>query len=394
MCDGDVCEHRANGHSFSSRASAPPEYLSRYLANDMAMTPAILHWSNRSVRAVNTDGMLANNQGQLSLASTELYLAAMALLKISVALFYLKHIESVWQRYTTCTTAVVNTASSSLVIIVTMLECGALSGKTQPGRCLPGDVVRLIELATSIANAATSWTLAIIPVFIIASRAQRISTAPKIGTGCVLLLGGLASVLSVMRVICMTGNIMGQRKYLAPLSILECGTATIAASAATFQPLFRSRSSSVSGYISHPQNEKGPEESEQSLDHFVYECTAPSKSHFSLFSEASFGPKTWFKGLNDTTVSENTAEDSEVQRNRGGMSLRRKSTRKNTGSQQPASRPTITIIRPPPPPLNRTESQQYLLRSKSPSGPPPVASRRHAGSPDLFLMYGAVERHM
>lgn len=337
---------------------------------------------------------------QLSIASTELYLAAMCFVKFSLALFYLKHIEHIWQRYTTIAAATLNIASSSLMMVLSMLECGVLSpGQAQSGSrsvCLQADVDRSIELSTSISNTSTSWTLAIIPIFIIASRSERISTALKLCTGGILLLGGCASVISVLIVICTTGLGTSQSEYLVPLCVLECGLAITAASAATFRPLFRSRSTSaVPDYIDHAQSETSIEKDHEQ---FAYEFTAPSKSHFSLFSEASFGPRTWFKGLHESTASVNAAEEvSRTQCNKGGASLREKSIRKLDGRSPAISRPIVTSSpRLSPPPLNRTESQQYLLRNQKEQEPEPSlrAARRYAGSPNLFLTYEPVEWHM
>lgn len=249
----------------------------------------------------------------------------------------------------------------------------------------------IFELATSVSNAATSWTLAIIPIFIIASRAQRLSTALKVCTGCVVLLGGCASVVSVIRVVCMLRGGPGDESYIVPLSVLECGTAIIAASAATLRPLFGCLAlpPPISGYVSRPGSEK---DLEQQQERSVYEDSMPSRSHFSFFSEASFGPKTWFRGFSDKQGVDQ-AEDSSLSRRKYGLSLRRKSTSNTskTANSKGISRPVI-VARPAP--LNRTESQQYLLRNDSDFRISPSAGRRHAGSPDLFMMYGAVERHI
>lgn len=369
-----MVDHNANGYSYSLRAFVRLQYWLTILSRP--------HCSLLSVhRPPSPAHCMHIDRKQLSIASTELYAAAIGVLKISVALFYLRCIESNWQRHTVYVTTLVNTMSTVLLVVATVLDRGALPKQSA---CIPGPIMHIIDLSASISNAATSWCLAIVPTFIMASRAQRLTTHQKSCSGCLLLLSGCVSVLSVMRVLCVVGTSVTRETYLVPLSVLECGIATVAASAVTLQPLFRclSRSSSSSGYVDQSGSEKGPEYHTP----FVYEGDAPSKSHFSLFSEASFGPKPWFKS--DRPAPQVT----HVAHTQIGPSISHKPTRKISDSNQAISQPSVVAARPPP--LNRTESQQYLLRNESDSSSSSRADRRHARSSKPLLMYGEGQQYI
>ncbi|CZT19899.1 uncharacterized protein RCC_05755 [Ramularia collo-cygni] len=293
----------------------------------------------------------------LSMTSTELYVAAIGLLKVSIGLFYLRHLEGAWQRYTVHTAIAVNIASSVLVVVATALECGALLSSAQSQQsntCLQRNVLHIIELATSVSNAASSWTLTIIPVFIVAAHSQHLSIQQKGCTGCAILLGGCASVMSILRLLCVVGNSASSETYLVPLSVLEFGIAIIAASAVTLQPPFSclARPVTLSDYISYSGSETTLEKDHE---HLANDRMKPIKSHFSLFSEAS-GPRTWFNSLRDEST---THEAAPTLPDWGHPHSHQRSIHKIDGKLV-ISKPVVDA----PPPLNRTESQQYLLRDK------------------------------
>lgn len=300
--------------------------------------------------------------------------------------------DSKWQRYTTYVTVVAVTASSILGVVTTVLECGVVPSHVQSGKCLPTNVVEIVALATSISNSTTSWALAIIPIFIMASRSQCLSMPSKICTGLVLVLGGCASVMSVMRAASMVGSSMEADNYLVPLSVLECGTAITAASAATLRPLFRCLGRPSPEDSGHNKSPGNPKRLKQRDGRLV--CATPSKSHFSFFSEASFGgPRAWLKSFYDNTGCENAAEhDKRVSRNRKGVSFWQKSIHKHHSINQVVSLPAVVASRRSLP--NRSESRLYLLHNDSDFDMSSGAGRRHAGSPDLFQVYGARERHV
>lgn len=225
------------------------------------------------------------------------------------------------------------------------------------------------------------------PIFIMASRSQPLSVCQRICSGCAVLVGGFASVMSVMRVLYTVAPDVGHEDYLVPLSVLECGTAIIAASAATLQPLFPCLAphSSASSYIDRSASKNRPD---RHHGPFMYGTQMPSKSHFSLFSEASFGPKTWFKGLHDNAQPERAADENIwVLRSSNGSTMQQKSTLKVSNNKLVISHPIVATA--PPPPLNRTESQQYLLRNdRDSSAGSGTVSRQTSSSKPLFVYEG------
>ncbi|CAK3857275.1 Hypothetical predicted protein [Lecanosticta acicola] len=205
--------------------------------------------------------VISTNVIQLVIASFALYLTTMIVFKISLGILYLRLVIRPWHRYIVYGAMVVSTAIGILLLFVAIFSCGnpTLYLKNElAGICMQSSVVFSIQYTGAAINAATDWTFAILPVFLLMK--VEIPRAVKVSTGLVLLLGCCGSFVSLFRIHWIKGLTPGAEFFRTAVitaiwSIVELGLGITAAAIATLRPLFRglmgqarSRASPIENY--------------------------------------------------------------------------------------------------------------------------------------------------
>lgn len=166
-------------------------------------------------------------------------------LKVSLAIFFLRVVVAKWQVWTICSTTTIFALFGFSFFFVSIFQCGNPSHFLEhslQGRCLPTDVVGPMVYLHGALNAATDWVFAIIPIFVLWKAKMPIQT--KISAGFVLLLGTASSCVSVYRLRFLKGLSPGPDFFATAMdagvwSLIEPGLGIIAGSLATLRPLFR-----------------------------------------------------------------------------------------------------------------------------------------------------------
>lgn len=174
-----------------------------------------------------------------------LYIITTVVLKLSLAIFFLRVIPHGWQRKVLYTSIAIYTTYGVIFTIIVIFQCGDPSKffiQEARGKCVPDYVLQPLYYTAGGMNALTDWILSILPVTVIWNASMPRST--KISAGCLLGLGSLGSISSLIRLAYIPGAdaspiFLQHAVDIACWSIVEPGLGIIAASLATLRPLFR-----------------------------------------------------------------------------------------------------------------------------------------------------------
>lgn len=179
------------------------------------------------------------------MAAMSLYVATTVVLKIALGLFYLRIMPKPWQRNTIYGTVTFAVIYGIFFFFFTIFQCGSPSDfllKEFEGKCVSAAVLWPVLFSASLINAISDWTLAILPILVLAK--SKMALPAKISAGCLISLGALGSICSVVRLVFVSGFMPGPHFFWTAVSfsiwsIIECGLCISAASLATLRPMFR-----------------------------------------------------------------------------------------------------------------------------------------------------------
>jgi hypothetical protein len=182
---------------------------------------------------------------QLILSFMSLYIVTTIVLKLSLAIFFLRVIPHGWQRKVLYIATGVYTTYGVIFTFIVVLQCGNPRHffiQKARGKCIADSVLQPLYYIAGGMNALTDWTFSILPMTVIWNAAIPRST--KISAACLLALGSLGSVSSLVRLVYIPGieaspTFLEHAVNIASWSIVEPGLGIIAASLATLRPLVR-----------------------------------------------------------------------------------------------------------------------------------------------------------
>ncbi|KEQ93701.1 hypothetical protein AUEXF2481DRAFT_30790 [Aureobasidium subglaciale EXF-2481] len=176
-----------------------------------------------------------------------LYIVTTVVLKLALAIFFLRIIpeDFAWQRKTIYLATGIYTTYGLVFAFIVIFQCGNPANFfVQEARkaCVSDDILQPLYYTAGGMNALTDWMFSLLPVTVIWSAAIPRST--KISAGCLLGLGSLASIASLIRLAYIPGieaspTFLEHAVNIASWSVVEPGLGIVAASLATLRPLFR-----------------------------------------------------------------------------------------------------------------------------------------------------------
>ncbi|KAG9706538.1 hypothetical protein KCU86_g5609, partial [Aureobasidium melanogenum] len=176
-----------------------------------------------------------------------LYIVTTVVLKLALAIFFLRIIPEnfSWQRKTIYIATGIYTTYGIVFTFIVIFQCGNPTNFfIQEARkaCMSDTILQPLYYTAGGMNALTDWLFSLLPVTVIWSAAIPRST--KISAGCLLGLGSLASIASLIRLAYIPGieaspTFLEHSVNIASWSIVEPGLGIVAASLATLRPLFR-----------------------------------------------------------------------------------------------------------------------------------------------------------
>ncbi|GAB7340459.1 hypothetical protein MBLNU457_6886t1 [Dothideomycetes sp. NU457] len=185
------------------------------------------------------------------------------MLKVSLAIFFLRVVNKKWQRWVIYTSVGIYCTFGTAWLFIALFQCGNpanyLAAQLSPHpACLDyKTVLGPLNYLHSALNAVTDWVFAIIPIFVV--RSTQMTRQARISVIAILLLGVVGSVCSIVRIayVDVLGvgfgvKLLQQAPTFAILSCVEVGLGITSISCATLRPLFQkylnlSRSTQSSG---------------------------------------------------------------------------------------------------------------------------------------------------
>ncbi|TIA60746.1 hypothetical protein D6C77_03939 [Aureobasidium pullulans] len=180
----------------------------------------------------------------LLLISNAMYLMTILLLKVSLALFFLRFIIERWARLTIWGITIFHLVWTSAVLLVSVFYCGnptdILTKMMEGGKCISERTTLIIGVTWGVSNVVTDWFFALLPVtFLLRSRLPRTT---KISAVVVMMIAVVGSCTAIPR-ISSYKNLHGSGNYwttsarFLTWSIVEPGVGLLAANTATLRPL-------------------------------------------------------------------------------------------------------------------------------------------------------------
>ncbi|KAH0367354.1 hypothetical protein KCU65_g4678, partial [Aureobasidium melanogenum] len=176
-----------------------------------------------------------------------LYILTTVVLKLALAIFFLRIIPEnfSWQRKTIYVSTGIYTTYGIIFTFIVIFQCGNPANffiQEVRKACMSDNILQPLYYAAGGMNALTDWLFSLLPVTVIWSAA--IPRSMKISAGCLLGLGSLASIASLIRLAYIPGieaspTFLEHSVNIASWSIVEPGLGIIAASLATLRPLIR-----------------------------------------------------------------------------------------------------------------------------------------------------------
>lgn len=176
-----------------------------------------------------------------------LYIVTTVVLKLALAIFFLRITPEnfSWQRKTIYVSTGIYTTYGIVFTLIVIFQCGNPTKffiQEAKKACISDNILQPLYYTAGGMNALTDWLFSLLPVTVIWSAA--IPRATKISAGCLLGLGSLASIASLIRLAYIPGieaspTFLEHSVNIASWSIVEPGLGIVAASLATLRPLFR-----------------------------------------------------------------------------------------------------------------------------------------------------------
>ncbi|GAB7356188.1 hypothetical protein MBLNU459_g6774t1 [Dothideomycetes sp. NU459] len=175
-----------------------------------------------------------------------LYLSLSVVLKISVAISFLRIVVERWQRYTIIISTIIYSLYGMAFCFIAIFQCGKPSEyiiHQAEDKCIDSRIVIHMNYFGSTLNIVTDWIFVGIPIVVIWR--SRMPKVTKVTAGLLLSLGALSSICSIVRLRYIDGLAAGPQFLHTSVSIgiwscVETGLAIIAVSLSTLRPLFKS----------------------------------------------------------------------------------------------------------------------------------------------------------
>lgn len=171
------------------------------------------------------------------------------LLKLSLAVFFLRILLEKWQRRVIVVSTVIFTIFSSAFFFVAVFQCGNpgfyLVHKLQ-GKCIPWSALGPLNYIHGVLNTLTDWIFVSLPIFVI--RKAHMRGRAKSSVMLILLIGVFGSVASFVRLFYIKDLHSGDQSAtqffsntttIAIASTIEPGLGIAAACMGTLRPLFK-----------------------------------------------------------------------------------------------------------------------------------------------------------
>ncbi|TIA49877.1 hypothetical protein D6C79_03351 [Aureobasidium pullulans] len=180
----------------------------------------------------------------LLLVSNATYLITILLLKVSLALFFLRFIIERWARLTIWGITIFHLVWTFAVLLVSVFYCGnptdILTKTMEGGKCISERTTLIIGVTWGISNVVTDWFFALLPItFLLRSRLPRTT---KISAVIVMMIAVVGSCTAIPR-ISTYKDLHGSNNYwttsarFLTWSIVEPGVGLLAANTATLRPV-------------------------------------------------------------------------------------------------------------------------------------------------------------
>ncbi|THZ41560.1 hypothetical protein D6C87_05640 [Aureobasidium pullulans] len=180
----------------------------------------------------------------LLLVSNATYLITILLLKVSLALFFLRFIIERWARLTIWGITIFHLVWTFAVLLVSVFYCGnptdILTKTMKGGKCISERTTLIIGVTWGISNVVTDWFFALLPItFLLRSRLPRTT---KISAVIVMMIAVVGSCTAIPR-ISTYKDLHGSNNYwttsarFLTWSIVEPGVGLLAANTATLRPV-------------------------------------------------------------------------------------------------------------------------------------------------------------
>ncbi|KAK0254006.1 hypothetical protein LTR91_010525 [Friedmanniomyces endolithicus] len=179
------------------------------------------------------------------LATIALYITTTVAIKIALGLFFLRIMVEKWQRRVIYATVGFSSLYGLAFLFFGIFQCGNPTGyliHSLQGDCVSRESLLSVNITAGVINALADWILATLPIFLL--RKVQIPLPAKISAGCLMVLGSVGSISSMVRLVYVHDFLPGPDFFwssvnLTTWSIIECGLCITAASLATLRPLFR-----------------------------------------------------------------------------------------------------------------------------------------------------------
>ncbi|KAF2155502.1 hypothetical protein K461DRAFT_290530 [Myriangium duriaei CBS 260.36] len=178
-------------------------------------------------------------------ASMLIYLVDQALLKVSMALFFLRIPQKRWQVVVIHISMTIYVIYTVAFFFVVLFECGSPTGfNFVYGTCFSWKIMGPLNYVAAILNAIIDWIFIITPLFVVWQ--TMMSRRSRIQVCLVIAFGAFGSVVSVVRIplikdlrIIHSLTYFGQIVPITLLSLSETGVGLIAISLAVLRPLIK-----------------------------------------------------------------------------------------------------------------------------------------------------------
>ncbi|TIA04513.1 hypothetical protein D6C83_08850, partial [Aureobasidium pullulans] len=121
-----------------------------------------------------------------------IYILTTITLKISLAIFFLRIVVRKWQRRVIYVATGVYTIFGIAFAFIAVFQCGVPTHfliKEAAGECIPDRILQPLNYVHASLNAASDWTFACLPVFVLWN--SKIPRSAKISSGLLLSLGAV-----------------------------------------------------------------------------------------------------------------------------------------------------------------------------------------------------------
>lgn len=186
------------------------------------------------------------------------YVSLCVIIKISVALSFLRIINSKGQRLIVIVSTIISSIYFTAFCFIAVFECGNPANyllKQAEGQCLDPKVIVYMSYGGAAISIATDWMFVLIPISLVWR--SHMPRATKITAGFLLSLGALSSICSMIRIQYIPGLTPGRQflhnsVVIGTWSCVENGLGIVAISLSTLRPLLMNRMEASPGYQSNP----------------------------------------------------------------------------------------------------------------------------------------------